>query len=229
MLPIIAIGNLTISTYYLFMALGFVAMVYLMVRRRAIFSLTVLEAILLSCLIMISGLVGCKALFILENLQYTRESGITLGGFSFFGAVFFVPAAMSLLGKLFCLKPGQSLDACAPCVCAMVGTIRVGCFLNDCCGGWALPNGFRFPTQAIESIGDFVILFWLLDLEERGKQKLYPRFMLAYGILRFAVEFLRDTPKDWLGLSHGQWFAIAAGIAAAIAMASGKKRGMGNV
>ena len=39
--------------------------------------------------------------------------------------------------------------------------------------------------------------------------------MLTYGVLRFFVEFLRDTPKDWVTLSHGQWFSLAAIIISA--------------
>ena len=27
------------------------------------------------------------------------------------------------------------------------------------------------------------------------------------------LEFFRDTPKDWLYLSHGQWFSIVSAIA----------------
>lgn len=225
MLPELHIFGTDISTYYMMMFLGFLLMTALMVRRRAQYDLNVYQAVLLSGCIMFSGVLGCKILYILENWG----EPITLGGFSFFGAVFLVPIFMPLFGALFKLKPSQSINASAPCVCAMIGTIRVGCFLSGCCGGWALPNGFRFPTQAMESIGDFMILYWLLDSEEKGKQKLYLRFMLAYGILRFLVEFLRDTPKDWLGLSHGHWFAIAAGTVGAVALASGKKRGMGNV
>ena len=101
----------------------------------------------------------------------------------------------------------------------MIGVMRFGCFLNGCCGGIQAKifgQRFQWPTQALESIGDFVILLWLLNLEENKETegKLYPRFLLTYGILRFIIEFLRDTPKDWLYLSHGQWFSlIAVGIA----------------
>ena len=173
---------------------------------------------------MFSGVAGCKLLYILEHLG----EPITVGGFSFFGAVFLVPPLMALFGLLFRLKPTESINASAPCVNAMIGTIRVGCFLNGCCGGWTLANGFRWPTQALESVGDFVILFRLLNREEKGDRFLYPRFMLAYSILRFLIEFLRDTPKDWLRLSHGQWFAIAAALIAVTVWRPWKEKGVEN-
>lgn len=208
MLPKINVFGLTISTYYLMMFVGFLAMGFLMLRRRKLYRLTSWQACVFTVLVMISGLAGCKLLFVLENWQYTRENGITPGGFSFFGAVFLVPLLMALFGRLFKLRPGESINASAPCVCAMVGTIRVGCFLNGCCGGWATASGFVWPTQAMESIGDFIILLWLLSREKQGDRTLYPEFMFTYGILRFLIEFLRDTNKDWLMLSHGQWFSM---------------------
>lgn len=209
------------------MGAGFLVMLWLMLRRRARFGLGAGKAVLFTALVMLSGLIGCKLLYILENLRDTLEYGVTLGGFSFFGAVFLVPPLMALFGLPMGLRPARSLDASAPCVCAMVGTIRVGCFLNGCCGGWTTASGFTWPTQAMESIGDFIILFWLLSREEKGGDRLYPRFMLAYGALRFLIEFLRDTPKDWLRLSHGQWFSAAAvliGAAVVCEVFHGKRR-----
>lgn len=204
MLPKLQFFGLTISTYYSMMFLGFVLMQVLMVKRKSLYHLNTVQAVLFAVCVMCSGLAGCKVLYIFENWG----DPITVGGFSFFGAVFLVPLLMMLFGLLFRLRPGQSVSASAPCVCAMIGTIRVGCFLNGCCGGWTTATGFTWPTQAIESIGDFIILFVLLHKEEKGETCIYPLFMLYYGILRFLVEFLRDTSKDWMGMSHGQWFAL---------------------
>lgn len=197
------------------MLVGFLAMGYIMLRRKNLYNTTAVQSCLFTVLLMLSGLAGCKLLYVLENLHETMETGISLGGFSFFGAVFLVPVVMPLFGRLFRLSARQSLDASALCVVIMVGTIRFGCFLNGCCGGWMVEIGqfrFRWPTQAMESIGDFAILFWLLSFQERKKQQgtLYPLFMLAYSGMRFLIEFLRDTPKDWLYLSHGQWFSLVA-------------------
>jgi phosphatidylglycerol:prolipoprotein diacylglycerol transferase len=93
--------------------------------------------------------------------------------------------------------------------------MRVNCFLSGCCGGWEVCLGsfcFAWPTQAIESIGDFAILLWLLKQEDTTAWSgtLYPKFMVAYSAMRFFLEFLRDTSKDWLFLSHGQVFSLLA-------------------
>lgn len=228
MYPAIQIGGVSLSTYYLMMLAGFLAMGYLMLHRKDYYKLSTSKACLFTVLLMLSGLLGCKLLYVLENLQDVAQNGLTLGGFSFFGAVFGIPLLMGMCGHLFGLGVKQSLDASAPCVAAMVGTIRFGCVLNGCCGGWNMKIGtisFYWPTQALESIGDFIILFWLLALEEKKKRsgELYLLFMLSYGAIRFWIEFLRDTPKDWLFFSHGQWFSAAAVFISIAAMRSLKR------
>ncbi len=224
MLPKLNIFGLSVSTYYLMMFLGFIFMLVLMLIRRSRYSLNVIQAILFTVCVMFSGVLGCKVLYTLEHLG----EPLSIGGFSFFGAVFLVPPLMALFGLLFKLRPRDSVAASAPCVNAMIGTIRVGCFFNGCCGGWTTSSGFTWPTQALESVGDFVILFWLLNREKKGDKRLYPFFMLFYAILRFFIEFLRDTPKDWLYLSHGQWFSIASLGIALIVIFTKKKRGTEN-
>lgn len=216
MLPSISIGSLAVSTYWTAMGLGAVSMGVIMLRQRKIYGLSSAKAILLAAVLLICGLSGTKLLYILENWQYTLENGVTPGGLSFFGAVFLVPLLMPLAGKLFGLRAGQTLDACAPCVASILAFTRFGCFLNGCCGGIPAQIGsvfFHWPTQMIESAGDFGIMLFLLarQADTRWHGRLYPAFLVTYGILRFALEFLRDTEKNWMGLGHGQWFA-AVGI-----------------
>ena len=224
MLPYIYIGSLKISMYYLAMFLGYVAMVVLMLlpKRRKMYRLGKPGAVLFATAVLIAGLLGCKILYIAENFKYVLKAGLTVGGFSFFGAALLCPLIMLLAGKAFRLSGAESLDNTAVCVVAMLGTIRIGCFCNGCCGGRIFffeHFDFSFPTQLIELACDALILVWLLRTEARpgNRGRLYGRFLLSYGIARFFIEFLRSTPKDWLGLSHGQWFSLIAIIAGAVA------------
>lgn len=231
MLPQIQIGNLSLSTYWMMLVVGAVGMGICLDQRKVRFSLSSVQCILFTCLLTVIGVLGAKVLYILENLQYTLENGISLGGVSFFGSVFLIPLLMPLIGFLFRLKPGQTMDVCGPCVAIMIGCLRVGCFLQGCCGGWRVELGafsFCWPTQAVDSIWDFAILMWLLNLEQEGKGKgtLYPLFMISYGVMRFLLEFLRDTPKDWLYLSHGQWFSVGAVLCGLVWIAGLKRMRM---
>ena len=69
---------------------------------------------------------------------------------------------------------------------------------------------FTFPTQIIEATYDFLILHIFLKYEKEGIARgfFYPKLLLLYGGGRFFIEFLRSTDKDWLYLSHAQWFSI---------------------
>ena len=191
--------------------------------QRKHFSLSVLQSIVFTICLTAIGVAGAK-------IMYFLESGLqSWGGISFFGSVFLIPVLMPLLGWLFRLKRGQTLDLCAPCVAVMIATLRVNCFLSGCCGGWQVCVGtlcFHWPTQILESLCDVAILHFLLnrkDLQVRMGLG-YPWFMLLYGIMRFLIEFLRDTPKDWLMLSHGQWFSACAVLAGGMILLAAKRR-----
>lgn len=215
MLPVLRLMGREISTYWLMFAVGVVMMAVLAVSRRARYKLKIWQALLFTLFLTVCGLAGTKILYILESWPDFLEKGLTLGGLSFFGAVYLIPLLMWLPGRLFSMNYGQSLDCCAPCLAVMVAFMRIGCFLNGCCGGWEVTLGglrFAWPTQIMEGIGDFIILSVLLQMEEERRYpgKRYGAFLVGYGILRFFLEFLRDTQKDWLHMSHGQWFALAA-------------------
>ncbi len=213
MLPNILIGSITISTYWIMLGIGSIGMFIYLLQRRFRFTLSFFQCTLFVLLLTIIGFAGAKLLFILENLGDTFKNGISLGGVSFFGSVFLIPLLMPGVGRLFRLNHNQTMDICGPCVTIMIGCMRIGCFLQGCCGGWETCVGsfyFAWPTQAIESVIDFIILGILINREENKKFHgiLYPMFMVFYSIVRFFIEFLRETPKDWFYLSHGQWFSL---------------------
>jgi phosphatidylglycerol:prolipoprotein diacylglycerol transferase len=106
---------------------------------------------------------------------------------------------------------------------------RWGCFCNGCCYGAPtdLPWGVAFrmpdgrwlrchPTQIYESLFHLAlaVVLWQLtrhDALPRQRLKLY---LIAYGVFRFATEFIRPEPAWWLGLTFYQWaaLALAAGL-----------------
>lgn len=205
--------------YHFFLIIGAIAMLVLMLVRRRKYSLSIMQATVYTLLLLATGIIGAKLLFFFE-------CGMTsFSGMSFFGAVYLVALFMPWIGMLFRLKPLDSLDACAPCVAAIIGFQRFGCFFAGCCGGILIGNSeMAWPTQLIEGFGDMIILYLLLCIEKRASTngKRYPFFLICYGVMRFAIEFVRATPKDWLRLSHGQWFSIA-GIVVSLLMIVGDK------
>lgn len=215
MLPTITIGTWTISLYWTMFCVGVIAMGVLVIKRRNLYNISLFGAIMTTVLITIFGVVGAKLLGTLQNFESVLSNGMSVAGFSFFGAVYMVPLGLLLFATPLGTTKKQMLDAIAPCMAAIVAFMRVGCFLNGCCGGLeATVVGFTFhwPTHILESFGDFVVLGMILHLEEKHKfeGKLYAVFLGGYGILRFIVEFMRDTDKRLLGLGDGQWLALLA-------------------
>lgn len=204
---------LTIHGYHFFMAIGAVTILVLMLWRHRQYALSRMQAILYGGLILLTGILGAKLLFFFECGMKS------FSGMSFWGAIFLVLLVMPLFGLFFKLKPKDSLDACAPCGAAMIGFQRFGCYYAGCCGGIPMQSGVEvWPTQLMEGFGDMSILLFLIWLEQREKMRgyAYSVFLITYGILRFIIEFFRDTLKDWFGFSHGQFFSLIGIILAVL-------------
>jgi phosphatidylglycerol:prolipoprotein diacylglycerol transferase len=97
---------------------------------------------------------------------------------------------------------------------------RVGCYLNGCCLGKPVAGVFatrdvkgieRWPAPFAEGAFQIVMLIVILLLQRRGllRDRLFFLYLAAYGLFRFLHEFMRDTPKVFLGLSGYQFIALA--------------------
>lgn len=209
------IGPLKLSLYWAAQIVGLAGMCILCRLRKDEYKITGFQSILTGVLLGIFGFIGAKILYTLENLSYVLQNGPGLGGVSFFGTVFFMPIVIPIMGLAMKTDPRRYLDYCTPAGVLMLACIRCGCFMRGCCGGitvWVGANPVIFPTQLMECTLDLILLFLILRLDRSRKfvNGLYAVFMGAYGIIRFALEFLRDTPKSHLGMSNGQWFSILA-------------------
>ena len=110
---------------------------------------------------------------------------------------------------------------------------RVGCLLHGCCTGivcepawWTLRDAAgvdRWPAVPVE-LGFNVAalaLFAALRRAEKLRGQLFHLYLIAYGLFRFAHEFLRATPR----LSHGlTGYQIAAVAVAGLGIAGFCKR-----
>ncbi len=218
-------GNIKISLYWSMYLLGIGSMCALSFKRREVCGLNTCKAILTGPILFILGFLGAKILFIIENMSYILENGLelSLGGVSFFGAVFFLWLSVPLVARFLRVDSMKYLDYCTPAVVLMLACIRLGCFMKGCCHGrtvWIGSNPLVYPTQLIECALDLLLLDYLLRAEkdDRFNHGRYFLFMGAYGIIRFFVEFLRDTPKSVLYMSNGQWFSICCIVICAVYM-----------
>ncbi len=237
MFPILFhIGPLTIRTYGAMVALAFLAS--LQAARAIARAHRIGEAFLLDlvAILIVSGLLGARLLYILVNLSYFREHPwesfkVWEGGLVFYGG--FLLAA--LVGVVFTRYRGYAVDEIAdylaPALALGQGIGRWGCFFAGCCYGkpTPLPWGVTFkdpaslaplgvqlhPVQIYESVGDLLIAALLWSLLARQKDThgdIFWLYVLLYGALRFAMETLRGDDRGTLhgGLAPSQIIALVA-------------------
>ncbi|WP_395750054.1 prolipoprotein diacylglyceryl transferase [Prosthecobacter sp.] len=100
---------------------------------------------------------------------------------------------------------------------------RVGCYVNGCCLGRPVAGVFaardvqgvaRWPAPFVEGAFQVLVLVVILLLQRRGllRDRLFFLYLAAYGVFRFVHEFMRDTPRIWLGLSGYQFISAAMAV-----------------
>jgi len=160
------------------------------------------------------------------------------GGLAFFGGpALAIPAGVWRMKRVG-LPFWRTADTIVPSLALAHALGRVGCLLNGCCYGVAcdLPWAIRFhnplsvagseigsvavhPTQIYSLLGLLILLGILLSLDRaRGPARparpdgaVFCVYLIGYGLLRFAVEFVRADTPGWrlLALSPGQWASLA--------------------
>lgn len=99
---------------------------------------------------------------------------------------------------------------------------RIGCYFNGCCYGercdlpWSVyqHGALRHPAQLYSSAVALLIfgfLLWLRRSWPPARERegtLFRAYLLAFGISRFGLEFVRWRETLWFGLSPMQWFCL---------------------
>jgi len=173
---------------------------------------SVWKRILFSIVLTILGVAGTKIMAFIETGQFA--------GLSFYGSVFFTPLLMLPVGRLLRMKSLDTLDLCAPAECSMLVIMKISCYISGCCSGRVLhvaENGdaVRFPSQFVEGGAALVITIILivLLLSEKQRGSIYPWYMIIYGVVRFALNFYRETTPFIGKLPAGNfWSLISIGL-----------------
>ena len=101
----------------------------------------------------------------------------------------------------------------APCIVIAHALGRIGCLFAGCCYGphsdsFGLPMKIdgvwqnRVPTQLLEAV--FLLLLFavlLVILFKEDGSYLLQIYLIAYGVWRFCIEYLRDDPRGNSGIS----------------------------
>ncbi len=219
-------GPLTLYSYGLMLALGFLLALFVAERRARAAGLDAAVIQNLAFTALVAGLVGGRVAYVLLNLQVFLENPMEIlrldhGGLVFYGGLIAGMAAGVCFIRAKKLPVLLTLDVMIPPLVLAHAVGRIGCFLNGCCYGkpTALPWGvvfpgdtvIRHPVQLYETGALLVICCLLKRIEKAG----FPAggVLLSYGLLygcwRFVIEFFRaDNPGIAFGLTVFQWLSL---------------------
>jgi len=254
-------GGLTIYSYGVMVALGFLAALAWLnydSKRQGVSSARSID---LAFYIIIAAIIGSRILHVaVSERQRFLENPLMIlriweGGLVFYGGLIAALAVSAWYIRRHRMPLMKTCDIFAPAIALGHAIGRIGCFLAGCCYGkvcqghpWYSvvfpddPHTFApvglplYPTQLIESVGEFVI-FGLLLLVRRFKRfdgQLIACYLILYSVLRTTGEFLRgDVERGFLVepyLSTSSFLSIlifAAGLYLYIKLGRGKGRAEG--
>jgi phosphatidylglycerol:prolipoprotein diacylglycerol transferase len=234
-LPVWEIGGLRFLSFSVLLLCAVYAPLWLMVRRGGQQGLPFREV---RDGLFFAGpfvLVGGKLLFLLNNpiTDYVWPETVyfyIFGGFAFYGCLFGFILGLYLYARRKTRPFLDYMNFLAPYMAMALGFVRIGCLLNGCCYGAAsdsilalrYPAGHPtygegvWPVPLLESLACFLLALFLFSRKDPAGN--FTRYLLAYAVLRFFLEFWRGDPvRGFYGVfSTSQW--ISAGIVIFIAL-----------
>ena len=197
---------------FLVISLGMSVMILIMLYAGKYRNIPVWKRVVLSVLLTITGVAGTKLMVFIESGSF--------GGLSYFGAVFFAPVIMVFLGLIFRCKPSDTLDLCAPAECGMLVVMKINCYRTGCCRGRVIATTIegaeiRFPSQIVEGLAalGLMVVLLLLFRQDKQKGKLYPWYMILYGVTRFLLNLFRETtPFLWILPAGNFWSLVSLSL-----------------
>lgn len=223
MLPILyQSDSFILYSYPLFMGLGW-GVAYQILFELLPTTFTRKRALILFWGLFLFSWLGAKILFLYTvpqelSLKLVQATSFWLGGgFVFYGGLLASLLYLAILRSvrfpvntdvLWCLIPPLTIGHA-------IG--RFGCFLAGCCYGketdlfWGifLHEAWRHPTQLLEFASLLALGLFLLR-SKKPKLTLVSIYLIAYGLIRFGIEFLRGdlirgtwgifTPSQWISL-----------------------------
>lgn len=229
------IGPLTIHTYGVLVAAGFLLGLGLAVRQARKKGIPPDKIVDLGFYILLSALIGSRLFYILINASHYLKNPLDIfkiweGGLVFYGGLLLAVPTVLWYVKKNNLSVWNTADLFAPSLAIGHAIGRLGCFFSGCCYGkpaeglpWAVtftdPESLAIigvplhPTQLYESLGEFINFFILIILRryKSFNGQLFLTYIILYSVLRFIVEFFRgDVGRGFITsqLSFSQGISI---------------------
>jgi phosphatidylglycerol:prolipoprotein diacylglycerol transferase len=227
---ILNLGPVTIYSYGLMAALGFLLGGYLLERElvRVGHKKELAGSIIIAAII--GGIIGSKIYYIIQNPYLLKEDFLGTV-FSGAGLVWYGGAIGGLLTVTWWIRRKGlpfliAADLLGPLLLLGQGMGRIGCFLSgDGCYGppsdvpWAMafPNGVVptlervHPTPLYDALSlvTLFLILWSIRKKDFKPGTIFGLFAMFLGVERFITEFWRTDPKYIFGLlSEAQMISI---------------------
>jgi phosphatidylglycerol:prolipoprotein diacylglycerol transferase len=248
------IGPLTVHTYGVLVATGFLLGLGLAVRQAKREGIPPNKIVDLGFYILLSALIGSRLFYVMINAGYYLKNPLDIfkvweGGLVFYGGLVLTVPTVLWYVKKNALSVWSTADLFAPSLAIGHAIGRIGCFYAGCCYGkpaeglpWAVtftdPQTLALvgiplhPTQLYESLGELTIFLVLITLRRHRSfnGQLFVTYVMLYSVLRFIVEFFRgDIARGFIThqLSFSQGVSVLmflTAVAVFIVLRRGKPR-----
>lgn len=214
----------TLYTYGFFVALGFLAGIYLIKIETIRLGMNPDKILDLCFYAVLAAILGARIFYIATDIPYFLKNPLEIiriwnGGLVFYGG--FISVLLVAIGyiRFHHMKLWQTLDIAAPSVALGHALGRLGCFFAGCCYGrecdlpWAVTfhdpeclaplNSAIHPTQLYASTTNFLLFLFLFFLRKKKTfdGQLFCLYMVLYAVLRMVNEYFRGDYRGDVGIS----------------------------
>jgi len=245
--PEVHLLGISIKTFGVTFALGFLACGFVVARRLRELGKPVDWAYEIVFAALVGGLVGARGYFVIQN--YSQVKHDLIGSiFSGSGLVWYGGAIGGAIGVVAWMRWRKALnlvilDMCATVLALGYGIGRIGCQVSgDGDYGiasklpWAMgyphgtvptPPGVTVqPTPIYETVSMCLLAYFLWKLRDRVRPgAIFSLYLLLSGLERLLVEFIRRNKEVFAGLTAPQLESIALMAIGAVLLAVMAKRG----
>lgn len=213
-----SIGHVTLYTYGLFLALGFIAGLYISRREASIMGENPDTVSDIVFYLIIFGVLGGRAFYVLTNLDHFMKNPAAFfkiweGGLVFYGGFISSIITVWVYTRIKKISIAKYADILSPGLAIGHALGRIGCLMAGCCYGgechlpWAItfrnqsslaPLGIPLhPTQIYEVIGNLLIFAVLMAFRKRKQMdgQVFCVYVFLYGVMRFIIEIFRGDDR----------------------------------
>lgn len=231
MKPEVVVFGISIKTFGVTFALGFLACGMVIARRLGELGKPVDWAYEIVFAALIGGLVGSRAYYVIQN--YNQVKGDLIGSiFSGSGLVWYGGAIGGAIGVISWMVWRKALnlvtvDMCATVLALGYGIGRIGCQVSGD-GDYGIPSKLPWamayphgtvptppgvtvqPTPIYETLAMCLLAYFLWQLRDRVRPgTIFALYLLFSGLERLLVEFIRRNKEVLAGLTAPQVESVA--------------------